>query len=1583
MNIPAWGKKYSDKIFVLVLLAWLSLVPASGWAALGYLSATDGQSVLEYAGSLKTQGVTVLQLTPEGRLVVDVPDDLLNQKERSVALSSWEAMPPVETDKAIPTAEYGLGDRPATPEEQAWIDENVTTVKTIAANDLSKQRAALEGKKASLDALPSTVDNSTSQYFPPIRSQGSQGSCTTWASGYYYATYTQARDHGLDASSGNNDYICSPAYMYALVNGGSDSGANTASVVYRLNDIGICSWSTMPYNSSDYLTWPSEQAWVEALDARMDGGHTIGTTWNGCTDAELEAIKQHLANGNVMVTRTSVYTNWYNSYSSTGDGIDNWVVYEFSGDYAGGHAMTIVGYDDTRVYNDGTGDKTGALLIANSWGSWWGATNTVGTRGFMWVAYDLFKGANDAFGVGYYNDDREDYRPQLYAVSGINHVERGNIRHFAGVGTTGSPAWTSYYPVSYAGGQAEAVDDSRRIAIDLTDGIPQISDVTNINLFTAMYVSSAASEDGTISSADFYVDFDNDGSYQTFSSTDPVVTVVKGTTDYAALQFSIEDLLVSPLGTTSVTGETGGPFSPETVTYTLTNDGDDSLDWTATCAENWVTLSSTSGQLTAGNSTSVVASFNAQTQALAGGNHSADIIFENLATGFEQTATLDLTLSAVATLPFSEDFEDGMPLETYWETDGTGTWRIEATDANSPPYEGTYHLIMDDSVSDSTNARNELTLSIDMAGYENVVLSFQARGFGEESNPCPAIPYSGHADYDGVAISEDGDTWYEVQSLTSMAESYTEYVVDLDAAIATHGLSYNKNFQIRFNQYDNYAAPTDGIGIDAITITGDLGVPLVAAINCACATPTNSDQICYNVDFTEAVTGVDASDFSAWVDGDLSGATIDHIDGSGSSYAVYVDYNGELGNMRLDVVDDDSIVNGSSRPLGGTGTGNGDFSSGTICSIDRQVPSVSAITRLDPDPTNASSVQFRVTFNESVTGVDVTDFVLSNVGVTADIDAISGSGDQYDITLTNILGNGSLQLALVDDDSIVDDAGNLLGDTGAGNGDYNAGEAYTIDLLAPQPTLSTLDANPTLSPAITVAISFNEPVTGLQLDDFALSNATLSDLTGSGDSYSCTATAQSEGTFTVTLSAGAAQDLAGNVSLASGTLEHQMNAAVPTVSSMVRTGGSLTNAATVDFEVAFSESVSGVDTSDFSVRTEGDLSAASVHSVTPQSATVWTVEVATGSGDGTLYLDLLDDDTIVDGMGAPLGGAGVGNGASSGTDSYTLDRTAPTVVLSLVGTPEDGAQRVTLQATFSESVTGFGSGDINLVNATIENFSGSGSDYQFDLVGTSDGNFSASIGDAAGTDPAGNASVASESIEWFYNETAPVVLSITRLDDNPTALTSVTLGVQFSEAVTGVDLEDFDVTLAGEVTAVSLLSVTGSGSDYVIAVSTGTGDGYFRVDLIDDDSIVDLYGMPLGDSGVGNGDYTAGQSYMVDQTAPTSLVVADSWAFTEDEPVIELNYSAEDGFTGCQCVRLYYRRYNYGDEGPFQQYPGEFTSSPIAFDTSLIGASTGTYECYTVAVDEAGNEEGEPVIVKLEFLLRKSAVSSQEWALYR
>ena len=95
-----------------------------------------------------------------------------------------------------------------------------------------------------------------------------------------------------------------------------------------------------------------------------------------------------------------------------------------------------------------------------------------------------------------------------------------------------------------------------------------------------------------------------------------------------------------------------------------------------------------------------------------------------------------------------------------------------------------------------------------------------------------------------------------------------------------------------------------------------------------------------------------------------------------------------------------------------------------------------------------------------------------------------------------------------------------------------------------------------------------------------------------------------------------------------------------------RLDSSPTNAGSVRWTVTFSEAVTAVGSGDFALAQTG-VSGASITSVSGSGAS-YTVTASTGSGDGTLGLNLVDDDSIVDAATNKLGGTGTGNGNLTG-----------------------------------------------------------------------------------------------------------------------------------------------------------------------------------------------------------------------------------------------------------------------------------------------------------------------------------------------
>lgn len=103
----------------------------------------------------------------------------------------------------------------------------------------------------------------------------------------------------------------------------------------------------------------------------------------------------------------------------------------------------------------------------------------------------------------------------------------------------------------------------------------------------------------------------------------------------------------------------------------------------------------------------------------------------------------------------------------------------------------------------------------------------------------------------------------------------------------------------------------------------------------------------------------------------------------------------------------------------------------------------------------------------------------------------------------------------------------------------------------------------------------------------------------------------------------------------------------PTVSAISRASPDPTAVgASVSWTVTFSEAVTGVDAGDFAL-VESGLTGSSITGVSGSGA-IWTVTATVGGGEGTLGLNLVDDDSIRDLLTMPLAGTGVGNGNFAG-----------------------------------------------------------------------------------------------------------------------------------------------------------------------------------------------------------------------------------------------------------------------------------------------------------------------------------------------
>ena len=253
---------------------------------------------------------------------------------------------------------------------------------------------------ATTDGLPDVVDNSTSKYFPPIKSQGSQGSCVAWSQAYYQFTYEMNKS--LDRES-TEENCFSPTFTYNMSNYGEDVGCFPNNTYSNMKKIGVAPLSLVPFTMEEHRNWyAQEDIWREASKYRVDEVKVLPNFRTGSgkqvthpDDTDITEIKTLLNNGHILsfgayINRWKTTTIKANASCPENDAyVGQAAVKSTSPDIGNGygHRMTIVGYND-NIWIDVNGNNSvdngemGAFKIANSWGPWWK------NDGFIWFAYD-------------------------------------------------------------------------------------------------------------------------------------------------------------------------------------------------------------------------------------------------------------------------------------------------------------------------------------------------------------------------------------------------------------------------------------------------------------------------------------------------------------------------------------------------------------------------------------------------------------------------------------------------------------------------------------------------------------------------------------------------------------------------------------------------------------------------------------------------------------------------------------------------------------------------------------------------------------------------------------------------------------------------------------------------------------------------------------------------------------------------------------------------------------------------------------------------------------------------------------------
>jgi len=212
--------------------------------------------------------------------------------------------------------------------------------------------------------LPAKVD--LTPFMPPVGDQGQTGTCVAWAVGYYTRTAMNAIQRQLSPGQiASTAQQFSPKDLFwSIPNAQKSADCNGTHFQYAFDMVqkrGVATLATVPFaNLGDCSNQPANAWTQEAANFKIKSYRDL--------PVNLTAIKEKLAEGRPVVFGaivTGAFMGWKGSGTMGSNILD--------GSERGGHAMTIVGYDDAKK----------AFRIVNSWGQGWG------DRGFAWASYDL------------------------------------------------------------------------------------------------------------------------------------------------------------------------------------------------------------------------------------------------------------------------------------------------------------------------------------------------------------------------------------------------------------------------------------------------------------------------------------------------------------------------------------------------------------------------------------------------------------------------------------------------------------------------------------------------------------------------------------------------------------------------------------------------------------------------------------------------------------------------------------------------------------------------------------------------------------------------------------------------------------------------------------------------------------------------------------------------------------------------------------------------------------------------------------------------------------------------------------------
>lgn len=242
-------------------------------------------------------------------------------------------------------------------------------------------------------------------------------------------------------------------------------------------------------------------------------------------------------------------------------------------------------------------------------------------------------------------------------------------------------------------------------------------------------------------------------------------------------------LKVSPGSGLVAQGNAGGPFTPSSITYTLTNQSDYALNFSVTSGVSWADVTNGSGTIAFGGTADVTVSLNSNANSMGNGGYNGLINFTNMTDGEGDTSRTVSLQIGVPEMVYSFDMSNDpdWDMQGAWSY-GSPTGSGGADHGNSDPSSGAtgndvigYNLSGD--YTDDMSETHLTTLPIDCSDLSAVSLKFQ-RYLNVEQ------PTYDHA---YVKVSTDGSSFTTVWENTSEVTDSSWSLQDIDISSIADG----------------------------------------------------------------------------------------------------------------------------------------------------------------------------------------------------------------------------------------------------------------------------------------------------------------------------------------------------------------------------------------------------------------------------------------------------------------------------------------------------------------------------------------------------------------------------------------------------------------------------------------------------------------------------------------------------------------------------------------------------------------------------------------------------------------------------